>query len=143
MDSDLQQRIQDHYEDPYHHGRCESATHYAELETECVDPATDVIAVELRIAQDEIREIWFEGNGCDLSQAFASMLAEKLENKRTDDVRNLSLDQALQQLNISVDANRTRCCKLTLDAIQTAINSQGLEIEDGPNFSGPDLGDEC
>lgn len=143
MDSDLQQRIQDHYEDPYHHGRCEYATHYAELATECVDSAKDVIAVELRIAQDEIREIWFEGNGCDLSQAFTSMLAEKLENKRTDAVRELSFEEALQQVNVAVDVDRQSCCKLALDAIQNAINSQGLETEDTPNFGGPDLGDEC
>lgn len=143
MDSDLQQRIQDHYEDPYHRGRCESATHFAEHEADCQVSSRDVVAIEMRITDDEIRELWFDGDGCELSQAFASMLAENLEGERTYEVRELSLDDALQRIKMTVIEDREHCCSLALDAIQLALKSQGLDLEDEPNFGGPDLGDEC
>lgn len=143
MDSDLQKRIQDHYEDPYHHGRCDFATHCAEFEIECDESSSDAVAFELSVSEQTIREIWFEGRGCILSQAVASMFAEKFENKRTEEVRKLSVQDALEQIEVKVDPAKTSCCKLALDAIQAALNSQGIDIEDQPNFGGPDLGDEC
>lgn len=145
MNGDLQQRIEDHYEDPYHRGRCERPTHYSEAQNEsCSTADSDVIAFELRITDsDQIEEAWFDGRGCKLSQAFASMLAEHVEGLRTETVVEMSVPQMLSTLNIDVDAAQHVCCKVALDALQTALNSPCEEDLEGPTFGGPDLGDEC
>lgn len=150
--NELQQQIQDHFEDPYHRGRCDYPTHVAEADSACPagenggtneDGTHDLIAVELRIEEDRLREIWFDGRGCILSVSIASMLAEKLEGQRTEKVLSVSLETAMSDLNVKVDDSRKCCCHLALRAIKRAIQSETIDTEDGPTFGGPDLGDEC
>lgn len=136
----LQQRIQDHYEDPYHRGRCEHPTHTAEARNE---QCGDVIAIELRVSGEQIEEVWFDGEGCQLSQSTASMLSERLEGKRTQEVADWSLRNALSSLKMDVDSSQIECCKVAFDAVQAALESPYEEDLDGPTFGGPDLGDEC
>lgn len=149
MARDIQQRIEDHYEDPYHCGRCERPTHYAEANSEaCSTSETDVVAIELRIGgpsgeAEVIEEVWFEGQGCQLSQAVASMLAEHLEGTRTEAVAQMSLSELLSKLDIDIDPAQHACCRVALDAAQAALNSPCEEDLEGPTFGGPDLGDEC
>lgn len=142
--SDLQQRIQDHYEDPYHRGRCDFPSHVGELQAVCPQGGHDVVAVELRIDDEGlVSEIWFDGGGCTLSQAIASMLAEKLEGQRTEDVTALSFEDAMAQINADVNTLCPSCCRVGFDAIQQAVSSDPIDSEDSPTFGGPDLGDEC
>ena len=71
------------------------------------------------------------------------MLAEKLEGQRTDDVLMLSVQAAMDSLNFTIDPDRESCFHLALLSIKKAIESATIEMEDGPTFGGPDLGDEC
>lgn len=153
MARDIQQRIEDHYEDPYHCGRSERPTHYAEANSDqCAaadsDQGSDVVAMELRIAvspdePEEIEEAWFEGKGCKLSQAVASMLSERIEGMRTEVVAQMSLPEMLKTLEIDVDPKQHACCRVALGAAQAALSSPCEEDLEGPTFGGPDLGDEC
>lgn len=142
---DFQQLIEDHYEDPYHCGRCERPTHYAESTSECRSTAdSDVIAIELRIDDaSEIEEAWFDGRGCKLSQAFASMMTEHVEGLRTEAVAKMSLQELLSTLKIDVDAAQQLCCNVALIALHAALEAPCDEDLEGPTFGGPDLGDEC
>lgn len=139
-----QQRIQDHYEDPYHRGRCERTTHFAEARNAaCPHGSGDVVAIELRVVDDEIEEVWFDGEGCELSQAIASMLAEFAETKKTRDVAQLDLPTAMQLLQLKISKPEQHCCQASLSALQQALKIPYDEDVHGPTFSGPDLGDEC
>ncbi len=135
-----QQRIQDYFEDPYHRGRCDHPTHYSEASnTAC----GDIVAAELRVLDERIEEAWFDGEGCQLSQAVASMIIERIEGSSAEDVANLSLDAMLTMLDLNVDSDERDCCQVGLSAIQQAIDSPIDENPEGPTFAGPDLGDEC
>jgi len=140
LEHDQKQRIQDHYEDPYHRGRCERPTHYAEARNE---QCGDLIAIELRVVDDLIGEIWFDGVGCQISQATVSMLCEQLEKKPIDDVKSLSPEQAFKLLDLEVSADQHECCRLGLTVIQSALDSPIDDDMHDPTFNGPDLGDEC
>ena len=87
-----QEHILDHYEDPYHNGTCESATHAHEDDNPLCG---DVVRVELQIDQGRIAQAWFNGDGCCISQASASMLVEQLEGKTVDELQAFSADQML------------------------------------------------
>lgn len=152
--NELQQQIQDHFEDPYHRGRCDYPTHAAEAEAPCLastDVASstdkhagnDLIAVELRIVGDQLSELWFDGRGCTCSLGIASMLAEKLEGQRTSDVLGLSWETAIRELKITMQPGQDVCGRAGLDAIKVAIKSPLDDSDDGPIFAGPNLGDEC
>lgn len=140
LENDQQQRIQDHYEDPYHRGRCVRPTHYAETRNE---QCGDVIAIELRVIEEQLSEIWFEAEGCQLSQATVSMLCEQLEQKPIDDVKNLSPEQAFQLLDLDVSDDQQECCRIGLAGIQSALESPIDDDMHDPTFTHPNLGDEC
>ena len=136
----LPREILEHYEDPYHRGECERATHGAEVENAACG---DTIVVQLRVANDRIEQAWFDGEGCQLSQAVASMLMEQVEGKSLDEIDTLSPDQLLSGLEIELSAAQRLCCQVAFDAVHAAFNSVDDEFGDGPSFTGPDLGDEC
>src|SRR5262249_12587964 len=67
-----QERILDHYEEPYHRGACPGATHAHEDENPLCG---DQVRIELAIDPDgTVRDAYFNGDGCCISQASASML---------------------------------------------------------------------
>ncbi|MEZ6086714.1 MAG: iron-sulfur cluster assembly scaffold protein [Pirellulaceae bacterium] len=74
----LDQHLMDHFEDPYHRGVCELATHEASGRNPLCH---DVLQITLRLDSDDgsIEEAWFSGEGCVVCEAAASMLMEKVE----------------------------------------------------------------
>ena len=134
--SDDQQRILDYYEDPYHRGSCDGPTHMAEASSEACG---DVVAVEIRVVGDLVEEIWFDGEGCKISQGAASIFAEHLEGQSVLDIVAMSDEQA--RSIVDLPENRD-CCVVGFRAIRLALE-QVSDEDSLPAFSGPDLGDEC
>lgn len=73
-----QQVILDHYRRPRNKGALEDATHTLTLNNPLCG---DVIDLMLRLEGDRIAEIHFEGKGCSISQASASMMGGVLKGK--------------------------------------------------------------
>src|SRR5690349_105993 len=89
-----QDRILDHYEDTYHRGHCQHATHqHAGKNPLC----GDVVQIEMSIGPDgKLNELFFEGNGCCISQASASMLVEQMDGKTVEDIKTFSAQDMLE-----------------------------------------------
>lgn len=116
-----QEHILDHYEDPYHRGHCRSATHGHEADNPLCG---DVVRVELRIDdQGRIAEAWFDGEGCCISQASASMLMEKIEGLKVDDVMKFSAREMLELFGARLTPNRQKCCLLSWRVLQSAVHA--------------------
>jgi nitrogen fixation NifU-like protein len=116
-----QQRILDHYEEPFHRGHCPRATHAHEDENPLCG---DVVRVELTIEPDgTVSDAWFDGDGCCISQASASMLVERMQGRRVDEIRNFTAQDMLALLGAKLTPNRQKCCLLPWRAIQSAIYS--------------------
>jgi len=137
-----QEHILDHYEDPYHNGRCEHPTHAHEDDNPLCG---DVVHVELQIDGDnKVRDAWFDGDGCVISQASASMLMEAIEGKTVDEVKQFNAEKMLEMFRAKLTPNRQKCCLLSWRVVQQAVHSpiDGDEAKAGPTFSGPGLGEE-
>ena len=138
-----QEHVLDHYEDPYHRGRCEHPTHSHEDDNPLCG---DVVRIELQVGDDgKIQEVWFDGDGCCISQASASMLIEKMDGQTIDDVRQFTAEQMLELFGARLTPNRQKCCLLPWRVLQTAVySSVGDDDQPGgqSTFNGPDLGDE-
>lgn len=82
MGDDLYREIiLDHYARPRHRGRLENPTHHEEgFNPTCGDE----IELDLRIRNGVIEEVGIAGQGCSISQASASMLAQLLCGKSVD-----------------------------------------------------------
>ena len=116
-----QEHVMDHYEDPYHRGHCSSCTHAHEDRNPLCG---DVIHLELQISPEgKIEQAWFDGEGCCISQASASMLCEKIEGKAVDDVKGFAAKDMLELFGARLTPNRQKCCLLGWRVLQQAIHS--------------------
>ena len=125
-----QEHVLDHYEDPYHRGHLEHATHQHKDDNPLCG---DVVEIELLIDADgKIIEAYFNGDGCCISQASASMLIEKMEGQHVDTVKQFSAEDMLNLFGPQLTPNRQKCCLLSWRVLQSAIYAPR---EDSPRES--------
>jgi nitrogen fixation protein NifU and related proteins len=116
-----QDHILDHYEDPFHRGRLADATHAHEDKNPLCG---DVVRMELAIDDGgKIRNVYFDGQGCVISQASASMLSEEMYGKTVDAVKHFSAEDMLKLYGPRLTPNRQKCCLLSWKVLQSAVHS--------------------
>ena len=116
-----QEHILDHYEDPFHRGHLPTATHAHEDKNPLCG---DVVRMELEVNADgQISNVFFDGQGCVISQASASMLAEEMFGKRVADVKEFSAEDMLNLYGPRLTPNRQKCCLLSWKVLQSAVHS--------------------
>lgn len=116
-----QEHVLDHYESPFHRGRCEHCTHCHEDDNPLCG---DVVRMELNLDDDgTLREVFFEGEGCCISQASASMLTERFDGHTVDEVRQFTAEDMLRLFGARLTPNRQKCCLLSWRVLQQAIFS--------------------
>jgi nitrogen fixation NifU-like protein len=116
-----QEHILDHYEDPFHRGHLAAATHAHEDKNPLCG---DVVRIELEIdEQGKIRNAYFDGEGCVISQASASMLLEEIYGKSVEDVKEFSAGDMLELYGPRLTPNRQKCCLLSWKVLQSAVHS--------------------
>ena len=120
-----QEHILDHYEDPFHRGTLAGATHaHKDKNPLC----GDVVRIELTLDGDgKIKDAYFTGEGCVISQASASMLLEELYGKTVDDVKKFSAEKMLELYGPRLTPNRQKCCLLSWRVLQSAVHSPFAE----------------
>jgi nitrogen fixation NifU-like protein len=114
-----QERIMDHYENPYHRGTLPVPT----LECHSHNPLCgDEVRVQARVdAEGRVAEAYFEGEGCVISLAAASMLMEAVEGKSLAEVKAMTRQDMLDLLGIRLTTMRVKCAMLPLRTLEKAI----------------------
>ncbi len=116
-----QEHILEHYEDPYHRGRVAHATHTHEDDNPLCG---DVVRIDLKVdPQGKISEVYFDGDGCCISQAAASMLVEHFDQKNLSEVKDFTAEDMLRLFGAKLTPNRQKCCLLSWRVLQAAIYS--------------------
>lgn len=112
--------ILDHYEHPRHHGQLPDAT----VAIKGGNPGCgDVITAYLKLDpadQDRIIDVSFEGEGCTISQAAASILSEQIIGKTLAEVTAMDHEAFIEDLGREVVINRLRCATLALNTVKAA-----------------------
>ncbi len=86
LDDLYREVILDHYTRPRNRGRLDPA----DLTVEGANPLCgDELVLSVRLEGDRVAAARFEGRGCSISQASASMLTEAITGKSVDEVRGL------------------------------------------------------
>jgi len=110
--------ILDHYENPRHHGPLADAT----VVQKGGNPGCgDVITFYLKITDGRINDIGFEGDGCTISMAAASMVAEMFVGKTLAEVEATSPDVILDLLGREIAGTRLKCALLGLNTTKEAV----------------------
>ncbi len=81
----------------------------------------DIIEMQLKINDGKVEDIRFQGKGCAISQASASMLTEAVKGKSLDDVKALGKPDVLELLGIDPGPTRIKCALLGLKVLKLGV----------------------
>jgi len=116
--------ILDHYRNPRNYGTIERP----DIHSEDSNPLCgDQLSMDLVVEDDRVTAVRFQGRGCAISQAAASMLSEMIEGKRVEEVVQLGKDAVLDELGIPISPARTKCAFLSLRVLHRGLAMAGLE----------------
>src|SRR5947207_8985362 len=116
--------ILDHYRNPRNYGKLDHPDAHAEDNNPLCG---DQLAIDLQVEGDQITEVRFQGRGCAISQAAASMLSEMIEGKTVKEVVQLGKDDVLDALGIPISPARTKCAFLSLRLLRRSLALARLE----------------
>ncbi len=124
MSMDYREYILDHYRHPRNYGKLE----HSDVHAEDSNPLCgDQLGMDLQIEGDHITAVRFQGRGCAISQASASMLSEMIEGKTVQEVVQLGKDDILEALGIPISPGRIKCAFLSLRVLHSGLALAGLE----------------
>jgi nitrogen fixation NifU-like protein len=131
--------ILDHYKKPRNYGRPEGSDRQAEG----VNPLCgDRVRVFARIEDDRVAAVGFEGSGCAISTAAASLMTQAVKGLATDEVRSLferyhdlvtgrgdpgaaSLGKLEVLAGVREFPARVKCATLAWHALRAALDGRG------------------
>jgi nitrogen fixation NifU-like protein len=112
--------ILDHYQNPHHHGAlAKPDAAYTDANTVCGDEIT----MQIQVAADgRVTDVGFEGSGCAISQASASLLTDQIVGMHIDDVLQLGRQDVLDNLGgIELTPVRLKCALLGLGVLKACV----------------------
>jgi nitrogen fixation NifU-like protein len=68
-----------------------------------------------------VGEIRFEGQGCTISQAGASMVAEKYEGRPLEEIEAADVDDMIDEMGREVVISRVRCATVGIGTLKAAV----------------------
>jgi nitrogen fixation NifU-like protein len=120
MPSIYQDNVLDHYKYPVNFKKVDDADlDYGDTNPVCGDE------IHLYIKFDEnkkVVEVGFQGMGCAISTASASMLTELIEDMTLDEMKKLTNEDIKEMLGIPLTPVRLKCAILPLKILEGAIH---------------------
>lgn len=113
-----QDRVLDHYRNPRNVGVAESA----DVDGREDNPLCgDEVRVTATVRDGALAEVRFEGRGCAISQASASLLTERARGMSVGEAARLGEADVVGFLGVPVGPMRLKCAMLPLEALQKGL----------------------
>ncbi len=113
--------ILDYYRNPRNYGRLDDA----DVVVRDSNPLCgDEIEIHIKFEDGKVKDIRFNGKGCAISQASASMLTEIVMNKSIDEVKRIGKEDILTNLGLTnLGPARIKCALLSLKTFKMGLYS--------------------
>lgn len=110
--------ILDLYKNPLNKGKIsDETTAWEEYNTTCGDK----IRISIKVEANKVIDIKFDGIGCAISIASASLLTENLKGKNIQEIKNMHGEDMIDILGINVSPARIKCALLGFNTAKKAI----------------------
>ena len=112
------ENLLDYYQSPRNKGRIEDA----DATMSGGNPGCgDVVTMYVKVKDGVAEQVRFEGQGCTISQAGASMVAEKYENQPLKEIENAHVDDMIDEMGRDVVMSRVRCATVGIGTLKAAV----------------------
>jgi len=110
--------ILDHFKNPRNFGNLDNASaHAKDLNPAC----GDVVEMFLRIEGSKITEVKFDGQGCAISQASASLLTERVREMEIERAAKIPNEEAAEMIGVQLSPMRLKCALLPFKVLKLAV----------------------
>ncbi|MFO7320157.1 MAG: SUF system NifU family Fe-S cluster assembly protein [Chloroflexota bacterium] len=122
FDDMYRENILDHSRNMRNRGLLEPA----DIDFEATNPLCgDRLRLTMRVDENNrIVAVGWDGEGCAISQASASMLGERILGMTLEEARQITKEDIFEMLGISLSMNRIKCALLSLKALK--VGAYGL-----------------
>lgn len=127
VDSIYRENILEHSKHPQNKGHLDPYD-YAFEDTNPL--CGDEIRIELRVDDaGVIIDVAFDGQGCAISQASASMLTEMILGMSVEDVKAMPKDDLLDEVGIELSPARLKCALLSFNVLKASLYGKSVDEE--------------
>lgn len=117
--NEYQEQLLDNYHNPRNFGKPNfDYTHTAKVSNlSCGDE----LQVWLKVSSGIVEDICFEGEGCSISIATASLLYSEIKGKSIEDIITFKDDYSTSLVGIPLTISRIKCALLSLEAVKNSL----------------------
>ena len=120
MDNLYRDFILEHYRSPHNKGYLDPHDlHFADSNPTCGDEMSMTLVLDP--AKQAIADVAFDGRGCAISQASASILTDGLRGQSLEQVRDMNPKDLLDELGVPIGPARLKCALLSYKVLQGAV----------------------
>ena len=117
--------ILEHYREPHNRGVLEPHDlHFADSNPTCGDEMS--MTLRLDEARERVADIAFDGRGCAISQASASILTDDLRGLTLGELRELDPAEVVANLGVPIGPARLKCALLVYKVLQGAVRGAAV-----------------
>jgi nitrogen fixation NifU-like protein len=120
MDNLYRDFILEHYRAPHNKGVLEPHDlHFADSNPTCGDELS--MTIQLDDEKEHVSDVAFDGRGCAISQASASILTDELRGMSLGELRGIDPKDVLEALGVPIGPARLKCALLSYKVLQGAV----------------------